>query len=144
MTTRINGECLCGSVSFSTKATDHVDACHCNMCRKWGGSAFMGVDVRDGDVVFKADDTLTWFDSSDWAKRGFCGKCGSNLFYRLKELPDFWAISAGTLELPASTELSKEIFIEEKPAFYDLSGTHPKLTGEAFMAGMQAEVGGYE
>jgi len=109
------------------------------MCRQWTGSAFIGVDVRDGDIVFDADNTLVWFESSDWAKRGFCSTCGSSLFYRLKAVPEFWAIAAGSLDLPEATTLAREIFIEDRRSYYNLEGDHPKMTGVAFIALMQAQ-----
>jgi hypothetical protein len=37
-----NGSCLCGAVTLSTTTMSPlVSACHCNMCRKWGGSALL-------------------------------------------------------------------------------------------------------
>ena len=37
------------------------------------------------DVSFKGQENIGVFASSDWAERGFCKKCGSHLFYRLKQ-----------------------------------------------------------
>ena len=39
------GSCLCGAVRFTAKnMSKEVGACHCSMCRKWGGGPFMEVD----------------------------------------------------------------------------------------------------
>lgn len=138
MSTRISGKCLCGGVSFNIARTDHLDACHCSMCQTWTGSAFIGVDIRDGDIVFENKATLEWFESSDWAKRGFCRTCGSSLFYTLKDDPKFCAIAAGSLDLPDGATLTKEIFVDEKPSYYAFDGDRPRLTGEQFLAAMQA------
>ena len=137
MTGRMTGRCLCGGVKFKVAPTTHVDACHCNMCRTWTGSAFVGIDIQDGDIVFEQDDTLAWYQSSAWAKRGFCSTCGSSLFYQLNHKPEFWAISAGALSLPADAKLEKEIFIDEKPSYYDFAGQRQRLTGEEVMAAAQ-------
>lgn len=131
---RLNGQCLCGDVKFTIGGFSHIDACHCKMCLRWAGVAFVGVDVRDGDVVFESDASLTWYESSEWARRGFCSKCGSSLFYRLKDSEDFWAIGAGTLDIPPGSHIGKEIFIDEKPDYYDFAGDQPKLTGPEFLA----------
>ena len=45
------GSCLCGSVTISASLLkNEMAACHCGMCRKWGGGPFMevscGVDVH--------------------------------------------------------------------------------------------------
>lgn len=140
MADAVTGQCLCGSVSFKvTSPIERVDACHCQMCRRWAGGPFMGADVREaGGIAFENEDTLTWFESSDWAERGFCSKCGSSLFYRLKGRDDFWAIASGALDLPAGFEITKEIFIDEKPDFYALAGDRPRYTGEEFLAMIQS------
>lgn len=131
---RIKGQCLCGSVQFDIGGFAHVDVCHCAMCQRWTGGAFIGADVTDGDVVISKSSTLKWYASSEWAKRGFCSDCGSSLFYRLNEAPDFWAIASGSLDMPKGERIGKEIFIDEKPDYYDLAGEQPKLTGAEFLA----------
>ena len=49
------------------------------MCRRWNGSVFFAVSA-DG-VQFNGEDDITRYPSSDYAERGFCKQCGSNLFY---------------------------------------------------------------
>ncbi|MAF57370.1 MAG: aldehyde-activating protein [Ponticaulis sp.] len=136
----ISGQCLCGEVSFElTTEISHLDACHCRMCQRWTGSAFIGVDVHSANAIsFNSDASLKWFKSSDWAERGFCSTCGSSLFYRLLERDDFVAVNSGSLDLPAGMSLTKEIFIDEKPDYYSLEGQRPCLTGAEFMASLQA------
>lgn len=139
MSERIKGSCLCGGVEFNTGPMDHMDVCHCTTCQRWTGSSFVGADYKSGDVVFTKDGTLKWFESSDWAKRGFCGTCGSSLFYRLKADPDFWAICSGALDVPEGIEIGKEIFVDEKPYFYAFEGDRPRLTGPEFLASLQGD-----
>jgi len=135
--TTIKGQCLCGDVQFKTPEPNTIDACHCGMCQKWAGGAFIGADYFQGGVTITKDDGLTWYASSDWAKRGFCKTCGSSLFYRLNDHEDFWAICAGSLDLPDGMTLGKEIFIDKKPTYYTLAGDHPRLTGKEFFASLQ-------
>ncbi|MGB5331897.1 MAG: GFA family protein [Woeseiaceae bacterium] len=79
------GHCLCGKVNIMAKnASSDVGACHCKMCRRWGGGPFMEIDCGT-DVEFDGEDYVSVFDSSDWAERGFCHNCGTHLFYRLKQ-----------------------------------------------------------
>lgn len=137
MSETISGQCLCGGVKFETGAIDHVDVCHCNMCRRWTGGPFIGADYRNGEVKITHDESLAWFESSDWARRGFCNTCGSSLFYRLNGVDEFWAVCAGALDLPAGTKITKEIFVDEKPDYYDLAGERPRLTGPEFLASLE-------
>ena len=126
------GQCLCGAVKFEIPAPAHIDACHCKMCQSWTGSFFIGTNFKKG--IITQDGGLVWYESSEWAKRGFCKICGSSLFYCLKDNDKFWAVAAGCLDLPKSTVMDKEIFIDEKPNYYDLAGKHPRLTGAEFLA----------
>ena len=134
----VEGKCLCGSVRFTVEDIHEIDVCHCNMCRNWNGGPFVGADIR-GTVTFDSDDTLTWYASSDWAKRGFCSKCGSSLFYKLNDQDDFWSISAGLFELPEGLNIAKEIFVDEKPDYYNFSGDQPRYTGPEFLAMIQGQ-----
>jgi hypothetical protein len=136
MTKSIKGQCLCGSVQFKTGNVHQLDVCHCHMCQRWTGGPFIGADFRNGEVNITQGDTLTWYASSDWARRGFCNNCGSSLFYRLNEVDEFWAVCAGALDIDFQIEISKEIFIDEKPDFYDLAGDRDRLTGAEFMASL--------
>lgn len=135
----LHGQCLCGALTFSMATPTEVEACHCASCRRWGSGPFVGVEAHS--VAFTSDDTLRWFQSSDWASRGFCDTCGSTLFYKLTD--DFggtWSISAGALnDCPSGLPMTKEIFIDSKPDYYEFSGDRPRLTGEQVFAAANAE-----
>jgi len=74
---QITGHCLCGAVTVTaTPAKPHLEAC----CRRWCGSAYLAVQ-SDTAPRFSGEEHITRFKSSNWAERGFCSKCGSNLFY---------------------------------------------------------------
>ena len=78
----LTGQCLCGAVKVSGAAQEpKVDACHCEMCRRWGSGPFF--EVTCSHVRFDGAENITKIRSSDWAERGFCNKCGSNLFYHI-------------------------------------------------------------
>ncbi len=130
-----NGHCLCGAVTYTAEGVDtDMHSCHCGMCRRWSGGPAFAASV--GSVTFEGEENITRFDSSEWAERGFCNKCGTNLFYRLKE-KDHYMMWMGTFDDPAPFKLAGEIYIDEKPAAYDLAGEHPRLTGEEFLASIQ-------
>ena len=79
------GHCLCGDVRFSAALPSKwVAHCHCTMCQRSGGSAFVTWVGLDADRC-RIDDPrgrLAWFRSSDAGERGFCARCGSTLFFR--------------------------------------------------------------
>lgn len=134
MPEQIQGKCLCAGVTFELAKYQGMDACHCKMCQRWTGSVFIDVTVEDADIHFKSDETLAWYDSSDWARRGFCRQCGSSLFYRMKKDGAKWAVLAGTLDLPPGHSIRREIFVDEKPDYLDLAGERPRLTAQETLA----------
>lgn len=124
--TEHSGKCLCGAVRYVAEVGEtHYRACHCGMCRRWSGGPVLAVSVRE--IRFEGAENIKRFDSSDWAERGFCKVCGSNLFYRLKQA-DRYSISAGTLDDETAFHLAGEIYVDHKPAGYDFAGDHPRLT----------------
>lgn len=126
-TSEQTGSCLCGAVRFTAKnASRKVGACHCGMCRKWGGGPYMEIDCGT-EVTFEGEDDITVYNSSDWAKRGFCRKCGSNLFYRLKENRQHM-IAVGLFDNQEDLDFEIQVFIDKKPSFYSFSQQTKDLT----------------
>ena len=125
------GSCLCGSVKLKTTTMNkNMGACHCGMCRKWGGP-LLTVDCGQGVKV--EGDTVGIFDSSEWAERGFCQKCGSHLFYRLKESQQYM-VSAGLFSQTKDFNFDHQVFIDEKPSYYSFSNQTKDMTGAEIFA----------
>lgn len=132
------GHCLCGAVTYAAKEVEtDVHSCHCDICIRWNGGP--GFTVSVGQVSFDGEENITRFNSSEWAERGFCNRCGTNLFYHLKEA-DLYMLWMGTFDELTQFKLASEIYIDKKPALYELAGNHPRLTGEEFIASIK-EVG---
>jgi len=127
-----SGSCLCGAVSFTVNhVSKKVGACHCSMCRKWGGGPFMEVDCGT-DISFKGEENITVYNSTDWAERGFCNKCGSNLFYRLKGSNQHM-VPVGLFDDQAPFVFDSQVFIDKKPSFYSFANqTHDMTEAEIF------------
>ncbi len=123
------GKCLCGAVSLSTASMNrHLGACHCNMCRKWGGGALLAVEC-DSEVNFEGEENISVYASSEWAERGFCNKCGSHLFYRLKNNNHYY-IPVGIFDNDEGLVFDLQVFIEEKPEYYAFANETKYMTGE--------------
>lgn len=126
MTTR-TGKCLCGEVTFEAEvAANEYSACHCGMCVRWsGGSAYFSLPAKS--ISFRGEDKIGRFVSSDWAERGFCKTCGTNLFYFYKP-KNHYAVSVGIFDDQSDFKLTREIFIDKKPPGYALAGDHDRWT----------------
>lgn len=127
------GSCLCGTVSISVESLpERVGACHCSMCQKWTGGPLFAVECRQG-VRFEGQESISIFTSSEWAERGFCNRCGSHLFYRLKETGEY-ALPPGLFNDTSSLNFDYQVFIDEKPAFYDFANETKNMTGAEVFA----------
>lgn len=132
------GKCLCGAVNIHAKAmSTNVGACHCNMCRKWTGGPFMAVDCKD-QVTIEGQENVSTFASSEWAERTFCSKCGTHLFYRLKETNQH-IVAAGFFNKEDLLKFDHQIFIDEKPEYYSFQNETHNMTGEEVFAMFNAE-----
>ena len=87
---------------------------------------FFAVDCGS-DVSFEGEDNLSVYNSSDWAERGFCKKCGSHVFYRLKA-NQHYMLSAGLFEDQKEFVLDHQIFIDKKPSFYSFANETVTMT----------------
>ena len=100
------GSCLCQKLSFEYDGPSLWCAhCHCTMCRRSHGSAFITwVGVDEKRFRLTGEGTLQWFESSPGAKRGFCGRCGSSVFFVADRWPGVIHVTrasiAGKIDLP--------------------------------------------
>ena len=128
------GGCLCGVVRFTAAPRNRdVGACHCGMCRRWSAGPFLVVDCGDS---FAAENSalLGTYRSSEWAERGFCATCGTALFYRLID-QNLYFVSAEAFDDRDGYVFASQIFIDEKPAYYDFANHTHNMTGaEVFAA----------
>ena len=126
------GQCMCGAVKLSATAKKpSVAACHCDMCRRWSAGPFMAVNCQV--VAFEGQDNIGRIRSSDWAERGFCKKCGSNLFYHFVESSDY-QIAAGLFDDQSKLRMSLQVFTDRKPEFYEFANDTKMMTGAEVVA----------
>ena len=122
----MKGRCLCGGVTVTTPDNVGMNACHCGMCRRWGGGPLMSVH-GGSDVQFEGAANIATFQSSEWAERAFCKVCGTHLYYRLLTANDH-ALSVGLFQEGQMFEFEEQIFIDQKPDYYDFANDTAKLT----------------
>jgi hypothetical protein len=128
----VKATCLCGKIRIEAKSIKSVGACHCRMCRRWTGGPWLAVDCGS-DVTIEGKELIGIYDSSQWAERAFCKNCGSNLFYRLKHNQQV-ILSAGLLESEEGLTFDHQVFVDEKPAYYDFSNQTENMTGPEVFA----------
>jgi hypothetical protein len=127
--TRHHGQCLCGAVDLTVngKLRD-ISQCHCSQCRRWHGHAPAYSKAYWADIALKGGEHVTWYQSSDKARRGFCDICGSSLFWE-RSGADAVSIPAGVFDAPISPRQRHHIFVADKGDYYDISDTLPQFPG---------------
>ena len=119
------GGCLCGGVRYRvTGELRDAIACHCMQCRKTTGHYGVFSACRNEALVLENDESLAWYESSPGVRRGFCGKCGSTLFWDNRSR-DYIAVAAGSLDKPTGITLIKHIYAADKGDYYRIEGCTP-------------------
>ena len=116
------GSCLCGAVAFEINGPlADAHACHCTQCRKQTGNYWISSHVADADLKYTRRDGLHWFASSEYAKRGFCKDCGSNLFWK-KNNSNTTSVCLGSIDGNTGVRLEGHIYCDSAGDYYVISG----------------------
>ena len=119
------GQCLCGAVRFRLLGElRNVVICHCGQCRKWHGHVGAYTRVPISALKIEDERSLSWFRSSDKARRGFCRDCGSSLFWERIGSGQM-SVAAGTLDEPSGLETKLQIFAEDAGDYYKIDDRIP-------------------
>ncbi len=123
----VKGSCECQGVVFELIGElRDVVFCHCSQYRKTSGHYWAATQVSKGNLNLIKATSLSWYDSSDKARRGFCSVCGSSMFYERKGI-DKISVSAGSLEIPTSLDRMRHIYVTSKGDYYDISDDLPQF-----------------
>jgi hypothetical protein len=121
-----NGGCDCGGVSYRVRGPLRaVIACHCSQCRKTSGHFAAMTSAPSANIELIESGELRWYKSSDTAERGFCGRCGGNLFWK-QVGRDAVSITAGTLDAPTGLAIGEHIFVAHKSDYYEIDDEAPQ------------------
>ena len=125
------GGCLCGAVRYEVRGPlRDVVNCYCTMCQKLHGGVGPHSKAARADIVILEGRGLRWYRSSARARRGFCGVCGSGLFWEPADQPGT-GILAGTLDQPSGLKTIGHIFVGEICDFTEIAGAAPKFEGSS-------------
>ena len=121
---RATGSCLCGAVRFAVHGRlRDVSYCHCVMCQR-ASSHHVAYTACAPDALVVADRRkLRWYQSSPEVRRGFCGTCGSQLFWEPAHGRHI-SVSAGSLDQPTGLRPGKHIH-RDQIADYDRAADEP-------------------
>jgi len=130
----LSGGCQCGAVRYAlyrTPANPHI--CHCRMCQKaMGGPIGAYAAVLATDFAWTRGEPAL-FKSSTIVTRGFCGACGTPLWFRFED--DRWVgFTLGSLDDPDAVPPTRAFGAESKRAWFDGLSTLPHLTTDQVLS----------
>ena len=122
----LQGSCNCGAVNFTlTQAPTEATACHCTQCRKQSGHYFASANLPKRAVDLSGAENISWYQSSEKVRRGFCSKCGSWLFWEPVS-KDWTSVALGALNGQTGVRLQRHIFVAHKGDYYAIADGLPQ------------------
>ena len=124
------GGCLCGAVRYEVSASlGLVENCHCSMCRKAHGAAFSTNSVVPTSAlkVTAGADLISAYESSPNRRKCFCSRCGSQLFIRRVNKPEFTVITLGSLDGEVQARPERHVFVESQASWYKITDALPQF-----------------
>jgi hypothetical protein len=105
-----------------------VAHCHCSRCRRahgaplvtWAGFEDSQVDIEDPQSA------LRWHVASQGGSRGFCGLCGSPLFFRSDRWPGELHIARALFDTPIDREPQAHVYYDTHVAWLSIADALPK------------------
>ncbi len=129
----IEGSCLCGAIGYQHPGpATQAGNCHCSMCRKWSGSAFvsyLGVSI-DRFAWLRRAGHIARYRSSAAFERLFCDVCGSSLAaWPTDPTAELTWLMMGALEGRPGAEPEKHIFVGSKADWFEITDALPRHDG---------------
>lgn len=129
-----HGSCLCGDVGFvAALPSQWVAHCHCSRCRRAHGAAFVTWAGFATEAV-TIDDTrssLRWHVAAEGGARGFCGRCGSPMFFKSERWPGELHIARALFLAPIDRAPQAHVFYETHVDWAPVGDALPKKSSSS-------------
>ena len=106
--------------------------CHCRQCRFGHGAIAAYSATEFSKLTLTKQDTLRWYSASPVARRGFCIKCGGNLFWESVAATTV-SIAAGALDQTVGLQGAGHIYVKDKAPYYEISDHLPQFPGNMYV-----------
>ena len=122
-----HGGCLCGAVRYEgTGKSLKVVNCHCSMCRRHSGAAFLTYAAYPKKNICFSKGHPTSYRSSKDAVRGHCGNCGSPLTFVFDIDPDTIWLAGGSFDFPNIIKPTEHWYVANKLTWLTLDDGLPQ------------------
>ncbi len=120
------GGCLCGDVRYEVSGEPTVCClCHCTLCRRSVGATPVAWATYPSGALRVVRGAPTWFESSAWARRGFCARCGTSLFFASTRHPDEIDVTSVSLDDADGVAPDRHIWVPSKLAWVGVADGRP-------------------
>ncbi len=134
MTRVIAGSCLCGAIGYEMlQQPQWAHYCHCQRCRKSGGSAFAAniFVPLDAFRYTRGEDNLASYKPPDAERftHVFCQVCGSSLPF-LNVARGLAVVPMGSLDDDPDHPPDAHIFVASKAAWFAITDSLPQHSSQ--------------
>lgn len=120
------GGCLCGAIRYKvTGKSLHVSNCHCSMCRRHSGAAYMTY-VAYPKLAYSVQGEQANYRSSSSVVRGYCKDCGSPLTFVHDDNPEIIWLTIGSFDEPDDLKPREHIYVSNKISWVSLDDGLPQ------------------
>ncbi len=110
----VTGGCQCGAVRYAVSGPLRgIIVCHCRMCRRLTGFAGAFTACAPEALAVTVGKGLRWYRSSPFARRGFCSRCGAQLFW-VPGHGKHVSIAAGSLDEPTGLVVDSHLYADSR------------------------------
>jgi hypothetical protein len=128
---KYSGGCSCGAVKYETSAEPVLQgSCHCHECQRMTGSGYSATLFFPANAVNITGEVRNHSRTGSNGKevgRGFCPKCGSQLFGQPASMPGLLGIRAGTLDDTSMYKPAVNIFTSSAATWDHLDPSIPSF-----------------
>lgn len=130
--TGFTGGCHCGAIRYEVTGEPVVARiCHCDDCRRSGGSAFatnVFVKTEDLKVTKGEPKTFHWVAASGNKRgRAFCGDCGTTVYVWNEARPEARGVRIGTIDDASFVEPKMHLWVSRALSSTNLNDDLPKF-----------------
>jgi hypothetical protein len=125
------GGCLCGDVRYRARGKAiHQSYCHCTICRRAAGAPVVSwLTLPVNGFEFTRGQPAR-YDSSDFAYREFCRRCGPQLTFRDRNEQDRIDITSASLDDPGLAPPKDHIWVRSRIGWFDTADALPRYDTE--------------
>ena len=127
-----DGGCLCGEIRYRVNGRQlRGTICHCSICRKWSGGAFLAWAVLEKRQFAWVKGAPTSINATPVVTRKFCGHCGTPLSFEFTDASQIIGVTIGSLDEPEKFPPSRHNWISSKLAWLNIADDLPRNSGDA-------------